>query len=430
MAIKIEQVKSVLLKNARVVDPQVKLDQITDILIEKDIIRKIGPVREFKGKTVDCKNKIVIPGMMDMHVHLREPGEEHKETVITGCHAAAAGGFTELACMPNTKPPIDCRSDVEFIKERAENHLVNVHPIAAVTIGQAGEQLTEMGDMIEAGAAGFSDDGKPVLTAALMRRALEYATMLGKPVIDHCEDLSLSESGVMHEGKISAVLGMPSIPSIAEEIIVARDLLIAEYTEGLLHLAHISTAGAVRLIREAKSRGVRVTAETCPHYLVLTDEAVRGFNTLTKMNPPLRSENDQKMLIRGLKDGTIDTIATDHAPHAIEDKECEFQVAAFGIIGLETAFGLIWTHLVEKKLLTLEELILKMSVHPRQILQLPENKIESGAPANLTLVDPDIMWTVDNTAFESKSKNMPFQDWKLKGKTFGVINRGKMILTV
>jgi dihydroorotase len=259
-----------------------------------------------------------------------------------------------------------------------------------------------------------------------MRRALEYADMFGRPIIDHCEDPSLSEGGVMHEGRVSTALGMPSIPSIAEETIVARDLLIAEYTGGPLHLAHISTAGSVRLIREAKSRGVRVTAETCPHYLVLTDEAVRGFDTFMKMNPPLRSAEDQKILIQGLKDGTIDAIATDHAPHAIEDKECEFQAASFGIVGLETAFGLMWTHLVEKKQLTLGELIQKMSVHPRKILGLTENKIEKGALANLTVIDPDMRWTVDSARFESKAKNMPFQGWELKGKPFGVVNRGKM----
>jgi len=429
MAIKIEPMESVLLKHARVVDPQVKLDQVADVLIEKGAIRQIGQVGKFSGRSIDCKNKIIIPGLIDMHVHLREPGQEHKETIWTGCNAAAAGGFTELACMPNTNPPIDCRSDVEFIKERSEGHLVAVHPIAAVTIDQAGEQLTEMGDMTEAGAVGFSDDGKPVLNSALMRRALEYATMLGKPIIDHCEDQSLSEGGVMHEGSVSTALGMSSIPSIAEDIIVARDLLIAEYTGGFLHLAHISSGGAVQLIREAKSRGVRVTAETCPHYLVLTDEAVRGFDTFTKMNPPLRSKEDQKMLIQGLKDGTLDAIATDHAPHAVEDKECEFQYAAFGIIGLETALGLIWTHLIEKRKLTLKQLILNMSVNPRKILQLPDNKIEKGALANLTLIDPNIHWTVDSAVFESKSINTPFQGRELKGKAVGVINQGKWVFT-
>ncbi|MFC1570111.1 dihydroorotase, partial [bacterium] len=295
------------------------------------------------------------------------------------------------------------------------------------TSGMAGEKLTEMGDMVEAGAVGFSDDGKPIITAALMRRALEYAKMFGKPIIDHCEDPTLADGGVMHEGQVSTALGMSSIPSIAEEVMVARDILIAEYTDGPLHIAHVSTAGSVRLIREAKARGVKVTAETCPHYLVLTDDAVRSFDTSTKMNPPLRSKDDQKALIQGLKDGTIDVIATDHAPHAIEDKECEFKVAAFGIVGLETALGLVWTQLVEKKLITLEQLIQRMSIAPRDILHLPENKIQKGMLANLTLIDPIINWTVDSLKFESKSKNTPFQDWELKGNAFGVINQGKVI---
>ncbi len=429
MPLKIENVHSVLVGNIRIVDPQIKLDQVTDLLIEKNRISQIGSAGSFKGRTIDGTGKIAVPGLIDMHVHLREPGQEHKETIQTGCNAAAAGGFTEICCMPNTTPPIDCRSDVEFVRERASGHLVNVHPIPAVTMDLAGEKLTEMGDMAEAGAVAFSDDGKPVLTAALLRRALEYASMFGKPVIDHCEEPTLAGGGAMHEGRVSAMLGMPGIPSIAEEVAVARDLLVAEYTGGPLHLAHISTAGSVRLIREARARGVRVTAETCPHYLVLTDEAVRGFDTFTKMNPPLRSAEDQEALIQGLRDGVIDVIATDHAPHAVEDKECEFKAAAFGIVGLETALGLIWTHLVEKKKLKLQELIQIMAVAPRRILGLPENRIEQGAAANLTLIDPGLEWTVDSREFESKSKNTPFQGWKLKGRAFGVINRGRLFCT-
>lgn len=430
MPVKIESVTQLLLKNARIVDPQSGLDQVKDLLIVGDTIQDIGSIKDIKDikdHVIDCSNKIVVPGLVDMHVHLREPGDEHKETILTGCNAAASGGFTEICCMPNTSPPIDCRSDVEFIKKQSSGHLVEVHPIPAVTLNMAGEKLTEMGDMIEAGAVGFSDDGKPVMNAALLRRALEYAAMFGKPIIDHCEDVSLSEGGVMHEGKVSTALGMPSIPSIAEEIAVARDLLVAEYTGGPLHIAHVSTAGAVRLIRDAKKRGVKVTAETCPHYLVLTDQAVRTFDTFTKMNPPLRSETDQKALMEGLKDGTIDVIATDHAPHAFEDKECEFKIAAFGIVGLETVLGLMMTNLVGKKALSLEELIEKMAILPRKILGLPENKIVKGKNANLTIIDPHHSWTVDSGKFESKSKNMPFQGWKLKGKAFGVINQGKII---
>jgi dihydroorotase len=425
MPLKIESISSLLLKHARVVDPRLKLDEIADILIDKDRIKKIGSIPQFKGKTIDCTDKIVMPGLIDMHVHLREPGQEHKETIKTGCNAAAAGGFTEICCMPNTKPPIDCRSDVEFIRERAGGHLVEVHPIAAVTMNLEGEKLTEMADMIEAGAVGFSDDGKPVSTAGLLRRSLEYAGMFGKPIIDHCEDITLSGDGVMHEGLVSTALGMKAIPAVSEEVTVARDVLVAEYTGGPLHIAHVSSAGSVRLIRDAKKRDVRVTAETCPHYLVLTDESVRSFDPFVKMNPPLRSLPDQKALLAGLKDGTIDVIATDHAPHAIEDKECEFQSAAFGIVGLETALGLIWTHLVEKKILSLEQLIDKMAVQPRKILGLPIRLIEEGAVANMTLFDPNAQWQVDSGVFESKSKNMPYQGWKLKGKSIGVINQGK-----
>ena len=425
MPIKIEPISRLLLEQARIVDPRLNLDKVADVLIEKDRIKEIGSIRDFKGRTIDCKNKIVMPGLLDMHVHLREPGQEHKETIKTGCNAAAAGGFTEICCMPNTKPPVDSRSDVEFIRERAGGHLVEVHPIAAVTMNLDGEKLTEMADMIEAGAVGFSDDGKPVSTAGLLRRALEYAGMFGKPIIDHCEDPTLSGDGVMHEGFISTALGMPAIPSVAEEVIVARDLLMAEYTGGPLHIAHVSTAGSVRLIREAKKRDVHITAETCPHYLVLTDEAVRSFDPFTKMNPPLRSMDDRKALLAGLKDGTIDVIATDHAPHAIEDKECEFLSAAFGIVGLETALGLIWTNLVVKKILSLEQFIDKMAIQPRKILGLPDHLIEKGAAANLTLFDPEVHWQVDSGLFESKSKNTPFQGWKLKGRSTGVINRGK-----
>jgi dihydroorotase len=429
MPFKMESCHKLLLKNARVIDPQIRLDAVTDILIDKDTILEVGILNDFKGKTQNCKGKIAVPGLIDMHVHFREPGQEHKETIVTGCNAAAAGGFTEVCCMPNTSPPIDCRSDVEFILERAKGHLVRVHPVPAVTLGMAGEKLTEMGDMADAGAVAFSDDGKPVLTAWLLRRALEYARMFNCPIIDHCEDLTLSEGGVMHEGRISTILGMPSIPSIAEDVAVARDLLIAEYTGGKLHIAHVSTAGSVRLIREAKARGVGVTAETCPHYLVLTDEAVRDFNTFTKINPPLRSESDQEALIGALKDGTIDVIATDHAPHAFEDKECEFKSAAFGIVGLETALGLLWTHFIIPGVFQPKDLVLQMSVRPRKILGLPEVKIEKGSAACLTIIDPEAEWTVDSSRFASKSRNTPFNGWKLKGRPFCVINQGKISYT-
>jgi dihydroorotase len=370
-----------------------------------------------------------VPGLIDMHVHLREPGREDEETIESGSYAAAAGGFTAVCPMPNTQPPIDNRGLVEFIKKQSSRLLVDVFPIAAVTREQKGEELTEMADLIDAGAVGFSDDGRPVEKAGVLRRALEYAGMFGHPIIDHCEDRTLSECGVMNEGFVSALLGLRSIPPLSEEVAVARDLLIAEYTKGPLHIAHISTERAVRLIREAKKRGLRVTAETCPHYLVLTDEAVRSFDTNTKMNPPLRTAADQLALLDGLRDGTIDVIATDHAPHSIEEKETEYDAAAFGIVGLETAVGLIMTHLVEKGILTVDEMIAKMSVNPRRILNIPEVRIQKGEQANLTVLDPALEWKVDPKRFKSKSRNSPFGGWILKGKSAGVFNKGQWSLS-
>ncbi len=414
-----------MLRGVRILDPSTRTNRTADLLIVKGVIQEIGKwtLDASDIRVVDGTGKTVVPGFFDMHVHLREPGREDEETVDSGCRAAAAGGFTEIACMPNTQPPIDNRSQVEFILERASNGPVQVHPVACVTIAQAGETLTEMGELVQAGAVGFSDDGKSLEKAVLMRRALEYAGMFRKPVIEHCEDRTLSENGVVNEGWIATSLGLRGIPSIAEDVLVARDLLIAEYTKGLLHIAHVSTRGSVRLIREAKARGVRVTAETCPHYLVLTDEAVHGFDTNTKMNPPLRTLEDQKALLEGLKDGTIDAIATDHAPHAVQEKETEFDVAPFGILGLETAVGLMLTHLVHSKELLLEDLVYKMSILPRKILDLPEVHIQKGADANLTILDTEARWKVDVNRFESKSRNSPFHGRELVGTSVGIVHR-------
>ena len=425
-----DKAEKVLIKGGRVIDPQSKLNGVLDILIIAGIIQQIGNIEaeDFDGHVINGDGKIITPGLVDLHVHLREPGREDAETIQTGCRAAMHGGFTTVCCMPNTHPVIDDRSHVEFIKERSEGLLVSVHPIGAVTKGQKSEELTEMGDMVDAGAVGFSDDGYPVRSAVLMRRALEYAKMFNHPIIEHCEDLSLSEGGVMNEGLVSTTLGMKGIPSISEEVHVARDLLIAEYTGGPLHVAHVSTRGSVRLIREAKVRGVPVTAETCPHYLVMTNEAVRNYDTNTKMKPPLRTEADRQALIEGLKDGTIDVIASDHAPHTIEHKETEYDAAAFGIVGLETMLGLIMTHLVKKKTLTISQIIEKMSILPRKIVNIPENRIEEGQQADLTLIDPGIDWVVDKLKFKSKSKNSPFNGWNLTGRSVGVINNGLLHL--
>jgi dihydroorotase len=421
---------AVLFSGGRVFDPRLRLDETADVLIGGGKIRKIGKnlSRGFGGKRVDCAGSILVPGFVDMHVHLREPGREDEETIRTGASAAAAGGFTEIACMPNTQPPIDDRSRVEFIRERGQGLPVSVHPIAAITKGQKGDELTEMGDCADAGAVGFSDDGKPVEKAALLRKAFEYAGMFDRPILSHCEDLSLSEGGAMHEGFASTLLGLKGIPAISESIAVARDLMIAECTGGRLHVAHVSAAASVRLIREAKARGVRVTAETCPHYLVLTDDAVRGYDTNMKMNPPLRSETDRDALWEGLKDGTIDVIATDHAPHSNEEKDAEFDAAPFGILGLETAVGLLFTFGVNRKKMTLKELVFKMSVNPRKILSLGDARIIEGNEANLTILQPDREWTVDRDAFLSKSRNTPFHGWTLKGRSRGIFNNGQLLM--
>ncbi len=423
--------EKILFQGGHILDPGSGRDKIEDLLIINGKIEKIGSIDSdaWDGEIIDCKGKIIVPGFIDMHVHLREPGHEDAETIESGCRAAMAGGLTSVCCMPNTQPVIDSRGHVEFIRERASGLLVDVFPIAAVTKGQKGEEITEMGDILDAGAVGFSDDGHPVANAGNLRRALEYAAMFQHPIIDHCEDMSLSGGGVMNEGFVSTVLGMRGIPTISEDIHVARDILVAEYTGGHLHIAHVSTMGSVRLIREAKNRGVRISAETCPHYLVLTDEAVRSFDTSTKMKPPLRTEEDQKALLEGLKDGTIDVISSDHAPHPVETKETEYDAAAFGVIGLETLVGLIMTHIIGKKVITLSDMIEKMAINPRKILNLPDNRIEEKHAANITLLDPNQKWTVDRGMFQSQSQNTPFHGWELQGKSMGVVNNGQIFLS-
>ena len=419
-----------LLKNGRIVNPAQKLDVVKDIHIQNGKIAEIGLIesKSFPGRVVDCTDLVLAPGFFDMHVHLREPGQEEKETIESGCRAAMTGGFTGICTMPNTRPPIDSRSHIEFIIERAKGQLVEVFQSASITMGQNGETLTEMGDLAEAGAIAFTDDGHPVEKAGLFRRALEYAKMIGRVIIDHAEEPSLSDGGVMNEGAVSTALGMNGICPLGEDIAVSRDIALAEYVGTPIHIAHVSTAGAVKMIREAKTRGVRVSAETCPHYLTLTDEAVRSFDTNLKMNPPLRTKEDQAALIQGLQDGTIDVISTDHAPHTLEDKEVEFNAASFGILGLETSVGLILTHLLHQKKLSLEQIIERMSIHPRKVLALPEIRFEKGESANITLLNPNREWIVDKKQFQSRSLNSPFNGWKLKGKAVGVIRGEKVYL--
>ena len=413
-----------LLTGARVIDPSQKMDAVADVLLENGKITEIAPgiaktldtKSSGKMKTIDLASMIIVPGLIDMHTHLREPGLEYKETIASGSAAAVAGGFTSVACMPNSSPINDNRSITEFIKRKAaEAALANVYPIGAISKDSAGSQLTEFWDLKEAGIVALSDDGKPVMDAALMRRALEYASSLGLPVISHCEDTNLSGGGLMNEGYYSTILGLRGIPSIAEEAMIARDILIAEFTKTSVHIAHVSTAGSVRLIREAKKRGLKVTAETAPHYFTLTDESLQGYDTNFKINPPLRCPDDLAAIKEGLADGTLDVIACDHAPHGRTDKEVEFEYAACGISGLETSLGLS-LQLIRDGVISWPELITKMSTNPARILNLPKGTLKSGADADITVIDPQIRWTVDVKAFRSRGKNSPFHGREMQGR--------------
>ncbi|RKY85618.1 dihydroorotase [candidate division KSB1 bacterium] len=418
---------SFLFKNGLIFNTANSQFEKGDILVVEGRIEKVGtiPSEDFVGSIIDLQEKYVAPGFVDMHVHLREPGREDEETIESGVAAAMAGGFTTVCCMPNTEPPIDNRGMVEFIKKKAKNLLVAVHPIGAVTKGRRGEELAEMGDMLDAGAVAFSDDGLPVASSELMRRALEYSKMFDIPIIDHCEDLSLSEGRSMNESFTSTQLGVYGIPAVAENIVVARDLMLAAYTGGHVHIAHVSTKDAVAMIREAKKRGVRVTCEVTPHHFVLTDEVVKSFDTNTKVNPPLRSQADVEAILQGLQDGTIDVIVSDHAPHSIEEKQVEFDVAPFGLIGMETSFGLIVKHLLEPKVLTPAQVIEKIVLNPARILKLGSKDLTPGNPADFTVFDMDSEWTVDVNRFKSKSRNCPFHGWQLRGMIHGVFNKGQ-----
>jgi dihydroorotase len=424
-----------LLTGARLIDPAQNIDSRLDIFVEDGKIAKIGANlskstkskdSEKITKIIDLTGMIVVPGLIDMHTHLREPGFEYKETIASGAAAAVAGGFTSIACMPNTSPVNDNRSITEFIvRKAAETALANIYPIGAISRDSAGSQLTEFWDLKEAGIVGLSDDGKPVMNAALMRRAMEYAHSLQLAVISHCEDTNLSGNGVMNEGYYSTILGLNGIPGTAEEVMVARDILIAEFTRTSVHIAHVSTAGSVHLIRDAKEKGVKVTAETAPHYFTLTDEALQGYDTSFKVNPPLRSEQDIKAIKEGLADGTIDVIACDHAPHGRTDKEVEFEYAANGISGLETSLSLS-LNLISSKTLNWPELIAKMSLNPARILNLPKGTLKEGADADITVIDPLLKWTVDVQAFRSRGKNSPFNGRQMQGKAILTIIGGEI----
>ncbi|HDM09119.1 MAG: dihydroorotase [Deltaproteobacteria bacterium] len=420
------------IKDGKIVDPVTERVEQLDIIVEGERISKILPCGIFTSdsgevEVIDAAGKLVVPGFIDMHTHLREPGYEYKETIASGSLAAAAGGFTAIACMPNTDPPNDSRSVTEFIVEQAERaNLVRVYPIAAISVGQKGERLTEFGDLKEAGAVGLSDDGRPVVNSELMRRAMEYARFHGLTVISHCEDLYLSEGGVMHEGEVSTKIGLPGIPGASEEIMVYREICLARHTGCPVHIAHVSTAESVALIRRAKEAGLPVTAETAPHYFTLDHRAVMGYDTNAKVNPPLRSEKDVEAVKQGLKDGTIDVIATDHAPHSPLEKEVEFDRASPGMIGLETAFSLTLA-LVKEGVLTLPEAIKKLSLIPSRILGVTGGSIEEGGRADLTLVDDKAKYVLTENEILSKSKNTPFIGKELCGRAVLTMVGGRVV---
>ena len=409
---------SLLIRNGRVIDPAGSVDSVQDVLLKGDRIERVGKTLAVPAdtKVLDATGKIVCPGFIDLHVHLREPGQEYKETVATGTRAAAAGGFTAVCAMANTHPVNDNRAVTDYIRARAETDgIVRVYPIGAVTRNLGGEELAELAELAEAGCVAFSDDGKCVMNAALYRRAMEYTLPFATPLISHAEDHHLSQGAAMNEGVVSTELGVPGAPAAAEDVMVARDILLAELTGAHVHIAHLSTAGAVRLVRDAKARGVRVTAEVTPHHLLLTEEAVRTFDANTKMNPPLRTKRDAEALVEGLIDGTIDCIATDHAPHALSEKEGEFDRAAFGIVGLETAVAVVLDRLVRSGHLPLATLIARWSRDPARLLNLPGGTLSAGAPADVTVLDLDAETTVEPARFHSRSRNTPFGGWQLRG---------------
>jgi dihydroorotase len=413
-----------VVKNGRVVDPAQKIDRVANVVIRDGVVRSIGNESPADSRIFDATGLIVVPGFFDIHVHLREPGTEEAETIATGGRAAAAGGFTAVAAMPNTKPPNDNPSITYYITSEARRSSpVRVFPIGAITKEQRGETLAEIGEMCEAGIVGVSDDGKPVMNAQLFRRALEYAQMFDMPVIQHCEDVNLSKGGVMHEGVYSTRLGLRGIPAAAEETMVSRDLILAQLTEAKYHVAHISTRRALDMVREAKERGLRVTAEVTPHHFALTDAAVADYDTNAKMNPPLRSADDAAAMAEGLRDGTIDAIASDHAPHHINLKMLEFDRAPFGITGLETAVGLALTKLQ----LSMDRLVELFSVNPQRIMKVKPWGLFEGSAADITILDLNRVWTFDVHRSRSLSRNSPFHGWQFKGKAVATIVGGAIV---
>jgi dihydroorotase len=422
-----------MLKGGRVVDPATGTDGMFDLLMEEGVVRRIGkdlPVDDAEVYEVP-RGGIVTPGLIDIHVHLREPGQEHKETVATGAASAVAGGFTAVACMPNTNPVNDHAGITQFIlKKAAEARLARVYPIGAVSLGQKGEQLAELGEQTAAGCVAFTDDGHPVATALLMRRALEYAGMLGVPILDHCQDPSLKGDGVAHEGYYASALGLRGIPGVAESLMVERDVSLAELTGAHVHIAHMSARQSMRAVRAGKERGVRVTCEVAPHHFTLTDEALEKpvkYDTNLKMNPPLREAADRDAMIEGIVDGTVDVIATDHAPHHADEKMVEFDRAPFGIVGLETAVPLVFDRLVHTGKISLPRMIALLSTNPATAMHLPGGTLAEGSPADVTVLAPDMAVTVSAQALRSKSKNTPFDGWTVRGGVAMTIVAGRIV---
>lgn len=420
-----------LIKNGHVIDVKTGLDGVMDILInDEGVISEIGSGLDVTGSDIiEAEGKYVIPGLVDAHCHLRDPGYEYKEDIETGTRSAAKGGFTSVACMPNTNPVIDNEALIKYVINKAKaDGIVNVYPIGAISKGLKGEELSEIGELKFAGAVALSDDGRPVNNSSLMKKAMQYASMFDITIISHCEDLDLVDEGLMNEGYYSSILGLKGNPAPAEEVMIARDLILAEYTKATVHIAHVSTELGVDLIRNAKRRGVNVTAETCPHYFSLTDQACEGFNTNAKVNPPLRTQKDVDAIIEGLKDGTIDIIATDHAPHHRDEKNVEFKLASNGMVGFETAFPLAVTYLVKPGHLSVKELVKKMCLNPAKMLGLNKGTIELGFGADLMIFDMNEQYRVDITKLASKSKNSPFNGFKLYGQPQYTIVGGNTVV--
>jgi len=416
---------SLLIQNGRVIDPSQQMDQVTNLLVENGRVSAYDVAAGRQDRVLDAAGKIVAPGLIDMHVHLREPGREEDETIETGTAAALAGGFTSIACMPNTDPPLDSQGAVEFVHHQAaEAGNCNVYVVGCVSKNREGKELAEIGQLVVARAVAFTDDGNPVYDPELMRRAFEYCLMFDKPVLSHAEIRELTQHGVMHEGLVSLILGLAGMPAAAEDVMTSRDIALAEATGGRLHMMHVSTSGALEIIRRAKRRNVRVTAEVTPHHFTLTDECLLAFDSNYKMNPPLRSKDHVDACIAGLADGTLDAIASDHAPHAKEKKMQELDQAPFGIVGLETTLGLVITKLIEPGHLDWMTALAKMTINPARILGIPKGTLAIGADADVTIIDPEVRWTVNPAEFRSKSNNTPFAGWELKGRASAVIVGG------